>query len=720
MIRYVFFLINNRTYLTLLFLLLILISISINLFSKSSFLTGIGDIQGSQSLYVKESINQNFKEQIPSDLIILSNDINNDLLIKTLKKHDSIKEIYNKENNYFLSSILNEKYNIYIIKLKNNSFKSYEDFTPIIRNKIKENFPNSKIYVTGNAAFSYDMNSISEKQGKEAEIKVLIITLIVLFLAFGSITGAFIAVSSGFITTIITIALLKLISIFYPLSIFSQNISTMLGLGLSIDYSLLIISRLRKEIKNNDFEISLINTIKYGGKSVIFSGITVMIGFTALFIPHLNLSDSIAIGGSIVSLIAIIVSLTYVPIMLYITKNYLNYPFKNKEKSYISENFGLFITKNSLSFVLISLVLLILLMFPVLRMKLSEPDIKTMPDNMESKIGFLELEKVSKANLFYPIQIILESDNNINDIDVYNFSKQLQKYPFTNIYSIFGDLKSIDYTNYYILRNSGLNNNLFNTLDSYFFSVDKKQVLLTIFPDKNIQYYEINNIIKDLKTLKDNHLKVYIGGQSALGYDLIYNLYKNFYLMIILIYLLTAIVLYISYKSVLIPIKAIFVNTFSVLACYGILVLVFQDGYLSWLWNLKYIPNSIISGIPVILFCIMFSLSMDYEVFLLSSMHEEYKKTQDNNKAVIYGLINTSGIITKAAMVMLIVFIAFIQADIILIKMLGVGLTFAVLIDSTIIRLILVPSLMNLAGKYNWLSIEEILSLVREKINNKG
>ncbi|RZL41386.1 MAG: MMPL family transporter, partial [Pedobacter sp.] len=206
----------------------------------------------------------------------------------------------------------------------------------------------------------------------------------------------------------------------------------------------------------------------------------------------------------------------------------------------------------------------------------------------------------------------------------------------------------------------------------------------------------------------------YTGGNASVSYDLIEKLYKKFPLMIICVYLLTAIILYVSYRSVLIPLKAILVNTLSVLSCYGILILIFQYGYFNFLINLKYSPESIISGLPVILFCIMFSLSMDYEVFLLSSMSEEYKVSKDNHKAVISGLINTSGIITKAAVIMLIVFSAFIQADIILIKMLGVGLALAVFIDATIIRLILVPSLMNLAGKYNWLSFKDFFRLFKQ------
>lgn len=710
---YAKFLISKRKSILFIFLFILLSILLISIFIKSTFLTGIGDIKNSDSLYVKNQINSEFKKNLATDLIIVNNKSTNNQLLKDIISDKNVESILSNNDNPLLKTLIDDKSSIFFIKLKSNNFSDYEQFTPILREKIKKSFPDNHIYVTGNAAFSYDMNYLSEKQGKEAEAKVLIITIIVLFLAFGSISGAFIAVSAGFITTLITISLLKVICIFYPLSVFSQNISAMLGLGLSIDYSLLIITRLRKEIKTHSFNEALNHTLINSGKSVIFSGITVMIGFTALFIPRLNLSDSIAIGGSIVSLTAILISLTYTPLMLYLFKNYLDYPFKVKEKKIISEKFGHFVSNHSLILTLASIILLLIMIYPVSKIKLSEPDINVMPEIMESKKGFLELQKISKSNLLYPVEIIVESNNVINDQEFYNVTQSLKKYPLNNIYTYFGDIKNTNYTNYFLLKNSGFNIDIFNELNSYFLSNNKKQALIISFPDKNLETFEINNLIKDLKNISHNNFKIYIGGQAALGYDLITNLYRHFDIMIIFVYLLTSIILYFSYRSVLIPIKAIIVNTFSVLACYGVMVLIFQDGYLSQLFNLTYIPGYIISGIPVILFCIMFSLSMDYEVFLLSSIYEEYQNSKNNKQSVINGLINTSGVITKAALVMLIVFVAFIQADIILIKMLGVGLTFAVLIDSTLIRLILVPSMMNLAGKYNWLGFKDLFTLLK-------
>lgn len=715
--QFILFLIRKRLiFLILLFVLTLLSLLNVTL-SKSSFLTGIGDIKGSDSNYVKSQINSKFNSQIPSNLIVVS-DKKNSSIETFLNTQSEIENVYNNQNNYFLSSMINNEKSIFIIKLKKGTFKDYEDYTPLIRERIKASFPNQEeIFVTGNSAFSYDMNYLSEKQGKEAEISVLIITLIVLIFAFGSISGAFIAVSSGFITTIITISILKVISSYYNLSIFCQNISTMLGLGLSIDYSLLIISRFRKEKENDTPLQALIKTINVSGKSVMYSGLTVMIGFTALFIPQLNISDSIALGGSIVSLFAVIISLTYVPLMLYFSHKIIDYPFKKKEKVWFSERFANFINSNSLTLVLVSLFILVIMALPVLDINLAEPDIKTMPDNMESKQGFLALETSSNSDLFFPLQIIIESEKSINtdNIELYSFLHQLKNYPFAKIFTVFGELNSTDYINNLFMRNSGIANDLFSVADNYLLSKDKKQTLVMVFPKKELKSYQINKIISEIKTIENKSFKLYIGGEAALGYDLVKDLYKNFYLMVLFIYILTFIVLYTSYRSILIPLKAILVNSFSVIACYGIMIIIFQYGYGSYLINLKYVPEAIISGIPVILFCIMFSLSMDYEVFLLSGIYEEYLKTGDNNQAVFKGIVKTSGVITKAALVMLIVFAAFIRADIILIKMLGVGLAFAVLIDATLIRLILVPSLMNLAGKYNWMNFSDFINKSQKK-----
>lgn len=721
MIKFSHFLINKKKFVLSIILTILIISVIYTIKSTNHFLTGIGDIKNSDSNYVKETIDKNFNQDFSYNLIITTNknlsDNNKNQLIKLLQNEDKIQSIYSKDNNYFLADILDKKSNLtLIINLKNNSFKDYEDYVPILRNKIKNQIVNSNesIFITGNSAFSFDMNYLSESQGRQAEINVFIITLIVLFFAFSSISGALIAVGSGFISAIITISILKFISGFYELSIFSQNISTMLGLGLSIDYSLLMISRYRKESLIHDSHLALINTLLSAGKSVIYSGLTVIIGFTVLFIPNLNLAYSIGLGGSIVTFFSVITALTFTPIALIFSRKYLKPNLKlveNKKTNW--EKWGNYLYKNPIKLTFLSLSFLILTAIPVLNLKLSEPDIRSMPDIMESKKGFIELEKTGKSDLFYPFQIIIESKSDIKvDTELYNFLLQLKKYPFEKIYTVLGELNSNNYTNYFFLKNSGLGDNLFNQLENNLLSKTKKQTMVIAFPHKNLKSYQLNETIKSLKIIKDKNFKIYIGGNTALGFDLINQLYKYFPLMIFIVYLFTAIILYYSYKSILIPIKAIIVNTFSVLSCYGIMVIIFQYGYFNSLINLKYSPESIISGLPVILFCIMFSLSMDYEVFLLSSIYEDYKVSGDNKKAVIMGLSNTSGIITKAALVMIIVFSAFIQADIILIKMLGTGLAIAIIIDSTIIRLILVPCLMSLAGNYNWKNIKDIQNTI--------
>ena len=478
-------------------LILIILTISIiqTIKSGNNFLTGIGEIPDSQSSYVKSVIDKEFKGQISYDLIIVLNkelsSTDKNKVSQILKTNNNIQSIDSSENNPLLASLITDKQtNILIVNLKKSDFRSYENFVPIIREKIKKEIPDSynKIFVTGNSAFSFDMNYLSEIQGKQAEISIFIITLLVLFFAFSSIPGAFIAVSSGFIATIITIAILKFISGYYELSIFCQNVSTMLGLGLSIDYSLLIISRYKKEIENNSPEQALIKTLNSAGKSVIYSGLTVMIGFTVLFIPGLNLAYSIALGGSLVSLMAILTALTYTPLALNFSRKFLSFPFKElKKEKKLSEKWGNFISNNSLKLTLLSLAFLLITAIPVFNLKLAEPDIKSMPDNMESKKGFVQLDKVSESDLFYPFQIVIESKNKAihdQEIELYNLAVNLKKYPFEKIYTIFGEIKSTDYTNYYLLKNTVYGSEIFSELEKYLLSKSKKQTMIIAFPQK--------------------------------------------------------------------------------------------------------------------------------------------------------------------------------------------------------------------------------------------
>ncbi|MBC7475982.1 MAG: MMPL family transporter, partial [Candidatus Sericytochromatia bacterium] len=605
-----------------------------------------------------------------------------------------------------------------ILQLKKQDFSYLESYTPKIRETIESfltkntNDKTLKIFLTGNAAFSYDMNTISEKQGKEAELRVLFLTFIVLIFAFRSITASIIALISGFSATIITISLLKILTIYFNLSIFCQNVSTMLGLALSIDYSLLLITRYRQELLTSNKNIALKTTVETAGLSVINSGTAVLIGFCALFIPNLNLTNSIAMGGVIVVLFSVLAAISLTPIMLYLLTDKLDYPlflsnfkpFKHK----FNFKWSYFIIKNSLWTTIIALIILLLCSLPIINLKLSDPEIRIMPDYMESKQGFIELQKISKADITFPIFILAKTTNGMitdsnNLINISEYTSKIKKDPrISNIYSLVDFSNNFNLANYLLVYSSNLNIPELETLKKYLVSDDKTLTLIQVFTNKNLKSFEVNNLITDLRKVTANKLKVEVGGPASISHDLIDKLYSSSIYIILCTYFVTFILLAYIFKSIFIPLKAIFVNTISLLASYGILIMIFQYSWGARFINLKYSPESLLSGIPIILFCIMFSLSMDYEVFLLSRIYESYQKNKDNDQAIIEGLDQTSGVITKAALIMLIVFLAFIQADIILIKMLGTGLAIAIFIDATLIRMIVVPGIMKVSGKLNW------------------
>lgn len=719
--------IKNRKIIIVVWSFLLFIS-SINLiFNKAVFESGVGEVENSISKSVNDKLKTKFRENISGDLIITISaykyKYNEPIYLKTFKKLENLllkqKEII-KTLSFFNSDLPilisnDQKTTVIFLETKEQTFQFYESYTKKLRevlsnfikkNKLENDF---KIYLTGNAAFSYDMNTLSEQHGKEAELKVFILTFLVLVFAFGSVWASSIAVLSGFTASILTISLLKIITIYFNLSVFCQNVSTMLGLGLSIDYSLLMITRYRKELQNNSQEKALINTISSAGLSVVYSGFAVFIGFLALFIPNLKLTSSIAIGGIIVVLFSVLAAITLTTIILHTFSNKIkNINFSKIKKINYSEKWCRFVVKNSFLFTSLTLILLLFMGLPATKMKLSDPEIRTMPDLMESKLGFNELQKISAGDVMFPVFILVESKNgSITDsnnlINLFEYLSILKKDKrVSQINSIVSFKDGFNFSDYFFLLNSGIQNKQITDLSNYLVSKDKKTTLFQLFPKKELKSFQINNFIKDLRKITNSNLNIEVGGPASISYDLLEKLYSSTLYIVTCVYFVTFILLCYAFKSLLIPIKAIIMNTISLFASYGILVLIFQYNIASWLVGLKYSPESLLSGIPVILFCIMFSLSMDYEVFLLSRIYEDYLEFGDNEKAIIKGLSETGGVITKASIIMIIVFGAFTQADIILIKMLGAGLAIAILIDATLIRMILVPGFMKLTGKFNW------------------
>lgn len=706
---------KRKKLILLIWLLLIILALLNFSISKKNFETGIGNIKNSESKYVSEFIQNNFPETINENLLItISNekyifDDNNfqniyKSIYSLLKKQKEIRNIISPSDILGKNLISKDKKNIIlIIELNEKSFSYYETYVPIIRNIIKEyNLNDFKLFVTGQAAYSYDMNFLSEKETRNAEIKVLLLTLIVLVFAFASFKSALIPVIIGFLSTFISISILKLINEFYTLSMFCQNISSMLGLALGIDYSLLILTRLRKELEFNNIEQAIINTYKTSGLSVFYSGLSVLIGFFALFIPNTNITTSIGIGGIFVVLSTLLTTFFLLPIILLFTDNkaYYKINIPNIEKNWVG-----FVIKNRLAFLFSSLFIIIILSLPILKIKLAEPDIRTMPSSMESKKGFEILEKISESNIVFSMDMIIKvKENNIknmkNIVSIYNFIEELKK--DTRIKDILGiySLEKNLPLNYYIFS-SFSENTLF---EKYLVSKDYNDTLFKIYPDKNLSSYEINKLIEEIRLKKNNNLEIFTGGPATLGYDLMIKLYSSFHLIILFVFIVTFINLYIAFKSIIIPIKAIFLNSLAVLSSYGFLVLVFQYGYFKDFFYIENIPESVIAQIPVILFCIMFSLSMDYEVFIINSIYEYHLKGEDNYNSILKGLNDIAPVIIKASLIMLIVFGAFIFADIIIIKMVGIGLFTAVLLDASIIRMILIPIFMYMFGKLNWYS----------------
>ena len=594
--------------------------------------------------------------------------------------------------------------------------------------------PEIKMHVVSSPIFASEMGKISGEDGSNAEKRVLPIVFVILILSFGSLIGACLPLIIGVMSYTLTLACLYTVGQFLELTNLCINFTTMVGLGVGIDYSLLIVNRFREELdKGISCDEAICNTIGTAGKSVTFSGFAVCIGLLGLLIPNVPLIHAYSLSGLLVVLITICLSVTLMPALLSLFGTYVNYPqFLTKYIKKLWENKLFWITwarsimKRPKLYLIVSLIFLLFISSYVFHIKLWNSSLRLMPDRMESKQGFNSLLKVDQNQMYSPIMVTIETrDNsyiwtrkNLTDIHKY-ITDLLHDYPIAKVVGVINSYTNTDLNNYVTISNyissfgsianmelMGLGNDLpFKD----FISTDEKKTVFWVTRKIDIDETADWTTIKDLRKWRDkeykkSNLKILVGGLGAVNVDFSDNLYKRFPLTAAFIILTTFFIMLFSFKSLTLALKAVFLNIISVSASFGWLVLVMQYGVTARLIGIDQTPGALLIITPIILFCVIFGLSMDYEIFLVSRIKEEYDITGDTETAIANGLQKTGGIITNAAVIMIVVFEAFTFAEIVLVKEIGLGLATAIFIDASIIRIILLPAIMKLLGKWCWWS----------------
>lgn len=586
------------------------------------------------------------------------------------------------------------------------------------------NRPGYRMRVTGRSALDLDVRTVSAEDARRLELRLLPVTLVILVLAFGALVAALIPLAIGVLTGAVALTLIGIVAQTMPMSIFLLNLTTMVGLGVGIDYSLLMVTRFREELNRGlRRREAAERTLLTAGVAVFTSGLTVVVGFGALLLTPLVETRSVGVGGLIVVGVAVLLCVTLLPALLATVGRAIDRPrwLARRLAWYhapqVWEKWARSLARHPYRAVAVGGVLVAVLSAPLARIKIGLPARHWWPAETEAGAGVETLARMGVSGYITPIRVLVRtpegrsateavtlrglralSDTLRHDPRVLDVRSLVDLQPNTSIlaYSLlYADLDSArvrhgDFLDAYLSRDGRA------TLVDVILR-DTTSLTSAMDVVRWIRGLAADSAIRQLRTAE-----VRVGGYVAASVDSQDELLDQFPLLILLVLAATAVMLAVAYRSVLVPLKAVVMNSLSVAATFGLIVLVFQEGFGATLLRLDGATEAIFVVIPVLVFAVVFGLSMDYEVFLLSRIKEAYDRTGRNTEATMEGLSATASVITSAALIMISVFGAFAFARVLVMQFLGFGLAVAVLLDATLIRMVLVPAFMQLMGRWNW------------------
>ena len=710
----------------------------------------------------------------------------------------------------------------YAVVTSNVSVDATRNVVDEVRSKVRSD--KLETYVTGAPAVYQDLEEASNEDVKEAEKYAFPFAVIILIFAFGTLVAAGVPVLIGGASVVTALAALYFLAGIYDMSVFTLTISTMLGLGLGIDYALFFVSRFREELEDYPTVEAVPRTVATAGRSIFFSGTAVLIGLSGLLFFPFMFMRSIGVAGVVVVFVSVLAALTLLPALLGVLGPRINRLAIRRHRDGAGSAFwsrsAEVVMRHPLAVILLAAAILGTLLYPVSHMKVGIPEATVLPQEYESRAG----DDILKRNFEYaalnPMEIVAtledgplsarglsdtrelgesisgadgvsrvesaytlaaaavedyadrvtvareqarkEAASRVDGIVQRQIEEQTQNETdravneqLSQIGATYGavppgteerlradiqprvesevrasegrirdevelrlaeevdrkvpDLPegvSADGTvtpegvaNFLKLPAARRSEDLQDTLDTY---VAGDRTLLRGVTEANPYTQGAYGAVDAVRAVEaPDGTSFLVGGLSAGQKDFISSLYGKAPLAAAFVIGVTYLILLVTFRSVFLPLKAVIVNILSLTASFGALVFVFQDGHFSGL--LDFTPLGFVDAtLPILMFCTIFGVSMDYEVFLLSRIREAYENGDSNTASVSKGLVATAGIITSAAAIIIVVTGAFALTGIVLTKAIGLGLAVAVFVDATIVRVLLVPATMRVLGDWNW------------------
>lgn len=547
------------------------------------------------------------------------------------------------------------------------------------------------LYISGKASIGHDMQEVANADLRVGEVIGALAALIILIVVFGTLVSAGIPLLQAAVSIIVALAITAAWGQLFRFQFFVVNMISMMGLAVGIDYSLFIISRFREERIRGQEKLEAITTAgATAGRAALFSGMTVVLALAGMLIVPSSIFHSLGAGAIFVVTVAVAAALTLLPAILSLLGdriNSLRIPFIRQStdistvagKGGFWEKLARLVMRRPAISLTLAVGALLACALPVMNIKTGSSGVAALPDDQPSKQAYMILEREFAFGLISPVEIVVDGDVNSAPVK-------------ESINSLKAELAQ----NRRFLGEPRL---------SVSEAGDLALLSATLTGDPNSE-----ESASEVRLLREQYIpnnfggvdaQVHVGGEAAVNVDLIDM--TDYYRPIVFAFVLSLsfVLLTVVFHSLIVPLKAILMNLLSVAAAYGLVVLVFQEGVGARLFGFQQV-NAVETFIPLFMFSILFGLSMDYHVFLLSRIRERYMRNGDNTESVAFGIRSTGAIITGAALIMVAVFGGFALGRLTMFQQIGFGLASAVLLDATLIRIVLVPSAMQLLGDANW------------------
>jgi putative drug exporter of the RND superfamily len=573
--------------------------------------------------------------------------------------------------------------------------------------------PAAELSVTGEDALNHDLRLASARDVSSAERRALPLTLALLLLAFGAVMAAAIPLVVAATAIGLALGAAAIVAQLWPLSIALQNVVSMLGLGLGVDYTLLLVSRFREaRLAGADVEAAAVESATHAGHSVVVSAATVAMGFAALLAVPLADLRSIAVGGLLVVATSSLLAVTLVPGLLAALGARVELgrvlPRARRATPSRWRGWAVRVARRPVRSLLVAALPLALLAAQAARLRPHLPRGDWLPRTAEAARGARALGAMGSGGVVQTLRIVVVLPPGVRALDDRGYlatarvAAALVRDPrVRRVRSLPGIANGV-------MPGSPLFAAVPDEVLRSFVSRDQRLALVEAVPADGVDGAALPALARELRAIDAGATtglpgtQLRVGGVPALNADYADAIARRTPLVVLLVVAGTLVALAAGFRSVLVPLKAIALNLLTVGAALGVVVLVFQDGHGARLIGLDAPLDGTFAAIPLLVFCVVFGLSMDYEVFLLSRVAESRRRGASEGAALVTGVGRSGQVITSAASIMVVVFGAFALGEFVLVKILGVALAAAVILDATLVRLAVGPALLALAGRWNW------------------